>query len=1451
MMIPIYPAQPMICLGILYGFLTIFCVTPSQIICARAFLIKDDSAGSIALIGSFIGQLCLVLLILSPFGVIWNRCYFGFLLTSIWFLWRAQKQFKLRSLKYESSSQFSFNSKFVLFTDSLIFQLLNPIALPNSICYRILTPILFRYSSHLIFVMSLIVGFIISNFFFVQLTRNLRSRIQYDALKTYQFIIPSLNNIFVNFVWSIIFLSLSRFTWGSYQDAFIKKDGWYHPLRLEKLRLKTRTSDCFFDNFIITDKRNKIFSTYLPKWSNLINGIENYTSFRKVNLVEKYDNESKTLENDIQEYNYYENDSEKYRKKITQKQKASVITKVVMTQLPRKRKNDFIFSWNITKIDSPNYVRRDLSLFRPKRSFNYIGYIQKWLSNNWNQDIKQVLFLPFSWEPLTYDECNEVLFLLHSSNKKLIQMLANPKLKDRLLKYKENTIKDLPGTPLASKRHNHKLQKWQEELEFLPLKVGIRKLKLLRFYTQKQRQEDLSKKFKINFRRNLTKLEPYYTQQAFFYTLLKRNIAIDKLKKEYQSMISPKQLSTYNKEGIKIKKRNKRPKGTLKAKLRKKHENRYFAPFRYFYMFQVNKVRDNLIKRRDNQLSKGVSLLTVLSEQDKRWLTGAQKSLHIRDLRKQQLKKQRDIAYKKSPFRWLANFVYTSNALLFLKLRKPILWGKAALKGAICFLLRKDFSFQEEIKDLDDSLYLIYDVEGNLMPSGKLPEWWFIHGFTVKRKFKDKKMEDIKKNFPSKEKKEIEDSSSDQFVQNNNLKVSRKMVLNNADSKKELEFSIFEINSKNAKSVNDKMILLKNNRISSNRKINLLTFSLVRVILFLEFQIIEIKKLFFSFIIISLRDCNNIPVYIKLLILKIRQIPNVLHIKKLFFLRFSFQPIQKFTIKKLILFCGNIYVKIKSLTFFNQLSSNLYTWNFFNKNILLFFRNLIDTILNLCFENVYISSLKKIFFKENFILSFSYINFAERISRSMLIFRFDSNFRRKEFSIKNSFPAFFSEKEKGIESFITVNKIESRFDSFLKDLENYHRFLTHLQKTLKFQTNYFHVLINNYFKEIYSLNRKNIQFPVNSQHINPIRVITKGKISTISFQKKTEFNKLLKNLQLSNTNRFLESWLFYCTKDNNNFEEKIEQEVARIFCKIQKRETKRRKVIEEYLYYLYSFIFSFKGDWKKLLNNFISLDSSEYKIRFFQRDLTNINEWSIFSFYNEKIQPLNYINDKKNSSEIIKDALMRMEPNNFNLFYLLASKKTSVQASSFHPVFFNLNNNVNGFLGKHSSVLENLEQSSLLSLNKNKILEKSIKGIDDQSLQKMKIDLHLSHHVFHCLFLEDSSNFYYNILPYLIIFHSVCSKNQFYHFWNKNRIILNKINKLSHRKRLFQFSTIVNDYLSPNYRIEDLVCMERVWFTNGKRYSTRRIFTDPWISDRPPNLQNLMWIYKDPFFYKT
>nr|QXT44743.1 hypothetical protein RF1 [Nitellopsis obtusa] len=1440
-MIPIYPAQPMICLGILYGFLTLFCVTPSQIICARAFFIKGDSAGSIALIGSLIGQFFLVLLIISPFGIVWNRCYFGFLLTSVWFLWRTQKQFHLRSLKYESSSEFSFSSKLILFTDSFIFQLLNPIALPNSICYRIITPILFRYSTHWSFFISLIIGLMISNFFFIQITRNLRNRIEYDALKTYQFIVPSLNNMFINFLWSIILISLSRFTWGSYQDAFIKKDRWYRPLRLEKLRLKARTSDYFFDNFILADKRRKIFSRYLPKWSNLIHEIENYTSIH--NLLEQYKNDSKVIDNSIQKYDNFQTNWEKAINKISKKQN--------LIPLPINNNNNFSFSSNISKLDFQNYVRRDLVLLRSKRPFNYIGYIQKWLSNNWNQDIKQVIFLPFPWEPLTHDECNEAFFLLEQSNKKLVQMLANQKLRNKLFQYKENTIQDLPGTPLASKKHNQKLQKWQREVESLPVKFGIRNLKLLRFYIQKQRQEDLFKKSNSYFiRKNLLKLEPYYKQQISLQTLVKRNIAIYKLQKEYKSIIFPKQLLRYNKETIKLKKRNKRLKGTLKAKLRKKHENRYFAPFRYFYMFQVNKIRDNLLKTQENQISQGVSLVIALSDKEKRWLTGAQKSLHIRDLQKQQLKKQRDIAYKKSPFRWLANFVYTSNALLFLKLRKPILLTQATLKGIICFLLKKDFSFEEEMKDLDDCLYFIYDVEGNLMPSGKLPEWWFIHGFTLKRKFKDKNIENMKKKFPIKEKKQVENSSSFIIDQNRNQKHSKgyhKTKSNYTDLTKHLETSIFGINTKKVKSINDTIKLLEKYGNWKQKITKLIIFYLVRIVLFVQFQIIEINKVFFSLVIVFVRNFKAIPIYIKLYIFQLRQIPNILNLKKLFLKKSSFQSIQRFTIQKLTSLCKKNYSNIKNTTLLNKFSSNFDIWNLFNKKMLLFSKFFIDKMVNICFYNVYIYNLKKIFFKKDFFLSFSYIDFLERIYRSVIILSLDSYLAIKELSRKNACSVFSDiEKDKSTNSFMKVDKIESRCKLLLKDLENYRIFLSNLQKSLQVQRSYLNLLMKNYFQEMHSYNGKNVQFSVNRQNIGPIRIISQG--GTISLQKKIELKNFVKNLQLSNTNRLLEAWLFRYTIYDNDLNKKIQPEIKITFCKTQKIEVKRKKMIEEYLHYLYSSIFGFKGELKKFFNNLINIhiDLTEYTIPFFKKNQINLNECSVFSFDHEKRQPFNYnlfVNNKTNYSEGMKNPLIKIEANNNSHFsYVVALKKISVQASNFHTNFSNLNN-VNGFVGKYSSMLESSERFS-----SNKKIE-VMKGIDDRSFQQVKINFNLAYQIFHSLFLQDISNFYYKILPNVIL-NSVCSRNQFYHFCNKNQMIVNQLKKISYKKRLFELRTILDNYLLPNYSIEDLVCMERVWFNYGKRYSTRQIFIDPWVPYRPKIFKNIVWIYKDSFFYK-
>jgi hypothetical protein len=1384
MMIPTYPAQPMICLGILYGFLTVFCVTPSQILCARAFLIKGDSAGSIALIGSLIGQLFIFFLVLSPLGVIWNRCYFGFVLTSLWFLFRIKKEFQLKSLKYKDFSKPSLNNELILFADSFIFQLLNPIALPNSICYRIVTPLLFRYSNNLIFIISLTIGWVFSNFFFLQITKNLKDRIEYDYVRTYQSIIPSLNNVFINFLWSMIFISISRFTWGIYKDAWIQKDQWFHPLRLEKLRIKPRTSQYFFNNLILPDQNNRIFTSYLPKWSNLIDEIENYVFIKKPCLIDQ-----------------------NLKKNIKKEQATSNLTK-----LPIIKSNIVLkFSSKTLKLYLKKDPRRDLSLFREKRSFNYVGYIQKWLSNSWNIKITETSFFPFPWEPLTLDEKNEVLLLLNHFNNTSLQTLINQKLKNKLLVYKDNTIKHLPGTPLGSKKHNEKIQKWQEQLEFLPIRIGIRKLQSLRAFIKKNRQENFAKKLNLN----LIKLQPSFIQQTSLNNLFKRKIAILKLDKQSQFILSRKEFSTYTKEAIKSKKRTKRPKGTLKAQLRKKHENKRFLPFRYSYIFQVTKFRDSLVKRQDNQISQGISSIIKLQDEEKRWLIAAQKSLYIRDLQKQQLKKQREIAYKKSPFRWLANFVYTSNLLLFLKLRKPLLYTKAAFKCIVCFLLKKDFSFKQEIKNLNDYLYLIYDVEGNLMPSGKLPDWWFIHGFTIKRKLKEEKTGNRQKEFQVNKRKKIDNNLN--FILKEKFQIDKKK---NYKRKKKSQIKSISINSK---------------------KDNLVIVPLARVVLFLKLTNIKYYQMFFYIFINFTKKFKSYILDLKLNLSQKIKNQNIWNRIRILFHKAFLNPIEVKIIKNSISSYRKIELKIKKILLLNRFSLKSYITSFLLNNMSLSSENWINVFLIKFFKNTF--ALDEFTKNNNLFISFSYINLLERLSKYRFISYIHPSFPTRQLCIKPNFKEFDSRKKNiNIVYLKVIEKNKNKSKTFLRNLEEYNQLFISLQQVFFYKKHDFNLLIKNYLRTL--LTKKYVKFSANKQNISLIKLRLTNNKDTLSLQKKLQLKNILKKIQLNNTNRYLETWLIEYTVKKRVLNQKTQQETERIISKIYK--IKKKKTIEEFLNYLYFSLFNLKGDLRKNFSKIINICFKTYIPYFLKPNNTKIDQWPFFFFYNQKLELFYYILvDKTNSLERIKESLKKTKGNKeLNLPFITTFRKTSTQV---YNNFYNSLNSISGFLGDSYSIIEN--SSYLLNFTSKKKIDtlNLIRGINNESLQQIKMSTNIAYQIFCFLLLDDNSNFCYSNSPNLML-NSLCSKNQSYDFLKKHKKTIYKIKDLSKKNILFKFNTLIDDYLVPNYQIENIVCMERVWISNGQKYSSRRIFTDPWITSKFKNIQNFISFYKDPFF---
>nr|YP_010933252.1 hypothetical chloroplast RF1 [Nitella hyalina]WKT08410.1 hypothetical chloroplast RF1 [Nitella hyalina] len=1417
-MIPMYPAQPMICLGILYGFLTVFCVTPSQIICARAFLIKGDSLGLIALIGSLVGQLFLFFLILSPIGIIWNRCYFGFVLTSLWFLLRSKKEFQLRSFNYESASKPLINYKLIIFIDSFIFQLLNPITLPNSICYRIITPILFRYSTHLSFVISLTIGWILSNCIFVQITRNLRNRIEYDSIKTYQYIVPSLNNIFINFLWSIIFLSLFRFTWEVYQDTWIYKDGWFHPLRLNKLRIKTRTSQYFLNNIFLPDQNNRLFIRYLPKWSNLIDQIDDYLSIKKPILLNG--NKNNLVKN------------------VQKDQLASV-----MTKLPIMKNNNSSLSWQISKLNKEKSLRRDFSLLREKRCFNYVGYIQKWLSNNWNKRITKNYFFPFPWEPLSSNEYNEALLLLNRFNDKSLQGFINPKLRSQLLKYKDHRTQNLPGTPLVSPKDNEKFQKWQEHLESLPIKMGIRKLQSLRFYIQRNRNKD----FKKNL--NFIQLQSNFKQETTLNSLLKRKISISKIEEQFESLFIRKVLSRYNKEPIKLKKRNKRPKGTLKAQLRKKNENKRFIPFRYSYMFQVTKFRDNLIKKQYNQASQDISSVIVLSDQEKRWLTSAERSLYIRDLRKQQLKKQRDIAYKKSPFRWLANFVYTSNLLLFLKLRKPLILVKVAFKGIICFFLQKDFSFKEEIKNLNNYIYLIYDIEGNLMPSGKLPEWWFIHGFTIKRKSKEEQTANFQKKMQIEQKKETEKnlvnsiSNGKSRIDNRNdsiIKQNSEIKSNHIGLKKKLK--TFSFQPKNVNNINDNIISPDNKQSIWIYKLkNLAICSLARVILYLKLQKIKFHQIFFSFFINWTKNFHTFIIDFRLPFLQRTKNQNIYSRKKILFSKSLFSPVQRTITLNSFFLLKRVQLKEKKIFLFNKLSWIYnYIWNSFLNSIFYLPENSINGILIQFYNKIFTSN--DFALKKTFLISFSYIDLLERMSRSGLIFKFNDYLSEQRLFKKGIVKKNYDKNQKNHPLFFQIiekNKTSSKI--LLRDLEKCNKLVSNLKKDFSYQKYNFDFLLRDYLETL--LSKKYLKFSTNKYNIGLINLISRKKKDNFFLPKQSQLKKFLKKVQLKNTTYYLNQWLTqYKTNQitivNKNTQEKRERILFKTY------NIKRKKIIEEFLSYLYCSLFHTKGDLKKFFSNLINFDLNENIPNLIRKNEIKNNQLSFFLFWKKRLEPFDYniLIKKTVNYEKIQDPLLINTKENNESFTTTLQKSPEVLNDL--PNYLNY---INGF--RSDSYLNRKDSSNLSNFTLKKKTEnwKVVKGLDNESLQYIQIYRKLACQVFSFLILDENSNFYYYNSPNLML-NSVCSNNQSYHIWRRHKSIVRKIKQLNRNDIFSLFYNFRNYNLLYDYQIENLVCMERIWFSNGQKYSPRRIFIDPWIPIKYKTIQNFLPIDQEPFF---
>nr|YP_008474533.1 conserved hypothetical protein Ycf1 [Lygodium japonicum]AGI51452.1 conserved hypothetical protein Ycf1 [Lygodium japonicum] len=161
-------ASSLLMLGFYHGLLATLPMGPSQILCVRAFFIEGRIGGITALIGSMMGQFLLFSAILySPLYLAILKPHIATIavIPYMFFYWFETKNLPdyqvlrpIRSIR---------NLKIVgILLNSFLFQILNPILLPNPALARLLHLFLFRYSNNPLFLTSSFLGWLIGHVLF-------------------------------------------------------------------------------------------------------------------------------------------------------------------------------------------------------------------------------------------------------------------------------------------------------------------------------------------------------------------------------------------------------------------------------------------------------------------------------------------------------------------------------------------------------------------------------------------------------------------------------------------------------------------------------------------------------------------------------------------------------------------------------------------------------------------------------------------------------------------------------------------------------------------------------------------------------------------------------------------------------------------------------------------------------------------------------------------------------------------------------------------------------------------------------------------------------------------------------------------------------------------------------------------------------------------------------------
>nr|YP_010376815.1 hypothetical protein RF1 [Adiantum malesianum]UPV69579.1 hypothetical protein RF1 [Adiantum malesianum] len=196
--------SPRMLLGLYYGLLTTLPVGPSQILCVRSFLLGGNLSGLVSLSGSVFAQLVTISSIYcSPIYLFLLRPH---LLTVVaipytLFFCLIIKDFpNYQILRPVTSLRDSRIAR--LFLINFLFQILNPIMLPNPVLTRLIYLYLFRYSTDTVFMVASFMGWLTGQSAFHYFSRLLLNRVKRDSPMLY---LVAKRSIYTTF--SIVFVS--------------------------------------------------------------------------------------------------------------------------------------------------------------------------------------------------------------------------------------------------------------------------------------------------------------------------------------------------------------------------------------------------------------------------------------------------------------------------------------------------------------------------------------------------------------------------------------------------------------------------------------------------------------------------------------------------------------------------------------------------------------------------------------------------------------------------------------------------------------------------------------------------------------------------------------------------------------------------------------------------------------------------------------------------------------------------------------------------------------------------------------------------------------------------------------------------------------------------------------------------------------------------------------------